>query len=72
MAPIAFILGGISGTLSALFGMLLFGLSLWGATLVYFFVGAPVVALLIVAAIVAKRSASEPASSAKTNDLQQA
>jgi len=72
MAPVAFILGAISGSLSALFGMLLFGLSLWGATLVYFFVGVFVAALLIIAAILAKRSACEAANSTKPNDLQQA
>ncbi|MDF1670314.1 MAG: hypothetical protein P1U83_11915 [Roseovarius sp.] len=72
MAPVAFILGAISGTLSALFGMVLFGLSLWGATQVYFCVGAFVAALLIVVAILTKRSVSETANSAKPSDLQKA
>ena len=39
MAPVAMILGGISGTVSALCGWLLFGFSLWAAVQVYFIVG---------------------------------
>jgi len=48
MAPIAMILGSVTGTVSAVFGWLLFGLSLWGAVLVYF-----LVALIVAAALIA-------------------
>ncbi len=48
MASIAMILGSVFGTISALFGWLLFGLSLWGAVQVYF-----LVALIVAAALIA-------------------
>lgn len=58
MAPIAFILGGLFGMLSAIFGWLLFGLGLWGAVQVYFAVGLAVAALVIVVALVRPRGAA--------------
>lgn len=51
MAPVALILGGIGGTISALFGWLLFGLSFWGAVQVYFCVALLVAAALIITAM---------------------
>jgi hypothetical protein len=51
MAPVAMILGGIIGTVSALFGWLLFGLSLWVAIQIYFLVSLFVATMLIVLAM---------------------
>lgn len=51
MAPIAVILGSISGTLSALVGWLLFGLGLWSAFQIYVLVALIVAAGLIGASL---------------------
>jgi len=62
MAPVAMILGGISGTFSAMMAWLLLGLSFWAAVQVYFLVGLGVAALLIVVAWMRPRAhkAAEP------------
>ena len=48
MAPLAIILGGGVGTCSALFGWLLLGTGFWGAVQIYFAVGIPVAALMLI------------------------
>jgi len=60
MAPVAMILGGISGTISALFGWLLFGVGFWGAVQLYFCVALGVAGLLIVMSLLRGRSAARP------------
>jgi len=66
MAPVAMILGGISGTLSAVFGWLIFGLSFGAAVALYFCVALIVAALLIGVALWRKK----PAKSADTSAWQ--
>ena len=66
MAPVAMILGGISGTVSALCGWLLFGFSLWAAVQVYFIVGLFVALGLIVMGM----SRPTPRQQGKTANLQ--
>lgn len=51
MALVAMILGSIIGTVSALFGWLMFGLSLWVAIQIYFLVSLFVATMLIVLAM---------------------
>lgn len=69
MAPVALILGGISGTFSALFGWLLFGIGFWTAVQVYFLVALLVAAGLIALALLRPRA---QAGAAKAEQMQQA
>lgn len=69
MAPIAFIFGGFCGTVSALLGWMLFGLSLWGAVQLYVVTGLAVAAALIVLMILRPRKAER---AAKGSALQRA
>ena len=55
MAPVAMILGGMSGTFSALLGWVLFGLGFWAAAQVYFLVGLGVAGILIAMALLRPR-----------------
>ncbi len=72
MAPMAFILGGICGTFSAVFSWLLFGVSLWGAAQVYFAVGLTVAAVLIVVAMVSPRKGAKSSHPKKSAGMQRA
>lgn len=72
MAPLAFILGGICGTFSALFSWLLFGLTFGAAVQVYFVVGLTVAAVMILAALKGPRSASKREATVKSASMQQA
>ncbi len=77
MAPVAMILGGISGTISALFGWIVFGLSFWNAVQVYFGVALVVALVLIVMAMLRKEPSARGQAGAggelaKPADLQRA
>ncbi|MFK7938639.1 MAG: hypothetical protein AB8B82_04620 [Roseovarius sp.] len=72
MAPLAFILGGICGTFSALFSWLLFGLTFGAAVQVYFVVGLTVAALMILAALKGPRATTKSSAAVKSGQMQQA
>lgn len=71
MAPLAFILGGFCGTVSAVFGWLLFGLSFGAALQIYFVVGLTVAALMILSALKGTR-AKKASAPVKSGSMQQA
>ena len=72
MAPLAFILGGISGTFSALLSWALFGFGLWGMLQVYFIVGLGVAVVLITTALLRSNGADKGRTTAKSGHLQRA
>lgn len=72
MAPVATIMGGICGMVSALAGWLFFGAGLWGAVQLYLIVGT-VVAIALIALSLIRVPHDEPtAGSRKERRLQQA
>lgn len=72
MAPVAFIIGGVCGTISAVMSWLFFGLSLMGVFQVYFLVGLAVAMVLIAVSTVRPQETPKTSSRAKTSGLQQA
>ena len=72
MAPVAMIFGGISGTISALFSWLLFGLTFWGAMQVYFIVGFCVAVGLIAMALLRPMAPANPTQGNRATALQRA
>ena len=71
MAPLAFILGGFFGTVSAVVSWLMLGLRFGAAVQVYFVVGLTVAAVVILAALKWPRAETSN-TSVKSGDMQQA